>query len=124
MQEYTSVGTVDEYPARSSKKDTYMVTLEMLQERKSLEDIVAEREMQERTILSHLERLAEQGAMSRDTIAHLLPGNWHELYRDICVAIRKHGDERLKPLYEHCNEQHTYSHITLARIIYRLGKQK
>ena len=109
-------------PINAPRKDTHTVTLELLQEGKTLEEIVAARDIQERTVLGHIETLAEGGSLHHDDIAHLLPEHWDVIYKDICVAIKQHTDERLKPLYEHCNGQHDYSLITLARIIYRLEK--
>ena len=123
VQEYTPIET-NEYPIHQPKKDTYTITLELLQAGKTLPEIVNERGVQEKTVLDHLEKLGEQGTLNHDTIAHLLPENWDDIYRDIHTAIQHHGDERLKPLYEHCNEQHAYPYITLARIIYRLGGAK
>lgn len=104
------------------KKDTYTITLELLQEGKTLEEIVAERGIQETTVRGHIETLAENSKLSRADIAHLLPKNWDAIYNDVCAAIQKHTDERLKPLFEHCNEQYDYSLIALARVLYRLEK--
>ena len=109
-------------PTRTPKKDTYTVTLEMLQEGNTLEEIIDTRGIQEKTILNHIETLAENGTLNHTDIAHLLPKNWDTIYQDIHTAIQSCGDERLKPLYEHCDKQHPYPLITLARIIYRLGR--
>lgn len=109
-------------PISPPKKDTHTITLELLQEEKTLEEIVAERDIQERTVLGHIETLAENGKLSRADIAHLLPEHWDVLYNEVCAAIKQHTDERLKPLFEHCNGQHDYSLITLARVLYRLEK--
>ena len=117
-----SAADMDTQPIKPPKKDTYTNTLEMLQAGKTLEEIVAARDIQEKTILNHIETLAEKNALNQNDLTHLLPEHWDTIYRDIHTAIQTHGDERLKPLYEHCNEQHPYPHITLARIIYRLGK--
>ena len=107
---------------RSPKKDTYTVTLEMLQEGKTLEEIVDARDIQEKTILNHIEKLAEENAMCCDDFAHLLPEDWDEVYRDICMAIQECGDEYLKPLYEYCDEKYGYPHIILARITYKIER--
>ena len=109
-------------PVSQPKKDTHIITLELLLEGKTLEEIAAERSIQERTVLGHIETLAESGNLHHDSIEHLLPEHWDVIYKDICVAIKQHGDERLKPLFEQCNGQHDYSLITLARILYRLEK--
>ena len=109
-------------PIRKPKKDTYTVTLEMLQEGNTLEEIIDTRGIQEKTILNHIETLAENGTLNHTDIAHLLPKNWDTIYQDIHTAIQSCGDERLKPLYEHCDKQHPYPLITLARVIYRLGE--
>ncbi|MCY4577126.1 MAG: AAA family ATPase [Candidatus Kaiserbacteria bacterium] len=104
------------------KKDTYTTTLEMLQDGKTLEEIVITRAIQEKTILTHIEILVANNALQSSDIKHLLPKNWDEIYQEIHTAIKKHTDERLKPLYEHCDEKYPYPLITLARVTYRLEK--
>ena len=112
------------FKRRPQKKDTHIITLEMLKEGKDTIAIARERGIQEKTILNHLETLADEKKIHYDNLLHLLPANWNEIYRKVSEGIQKHGDDYLKPLYEYCNEQYDYSLITLARITHRLQQQE
>ncbi len=105
---------------RVQKESTTAITKQFLKEKKSLTSIVKERGMVESTIWGHIEKLAQDGDITRDDIYHLEPQNWSIIRQEFFSAIAKHGVERLKPLYEETGEKYEYNLVRLARVEYML----
>jgi len=108
--------------SRMEKENTYLITKNLLSDGKSVREIAKERKMVESTIWSHLEKLAQEGVLTKDSVRHLTPkdGDWETLYGEIKAAIQKHGAEKLKPLFEETGEQYDYNLIRLARLFHTL----
>ena len=106
---------------RVQKESTFAMTKMFLKEGKSISAIVKERGMVESTIWGHIERLAQDKDITKDDIAHLEPSSgWEKIRTDLFAAIKKHGTERLKALYEETGEKFDYGLIRLARVEYQL----
>lgn len=106
---------------RVQKESTYTQTKNLLLEKKSLAEIVKERRMVESTIWSHIEKMVAEGSLVLQNIRHLEPkSEWKATRLKIDMAIKKHGSERLKALYEETGEKYDYNLIRLARIEYQL----
>jgi hypothetical protein len=106
---------------RIQKESTFAMTKMFLKEGKSMTAIIKERGMVESTIWGHIERLAQDKEITLDDIEHLLPkSGWENARKELFAAIKKHGTERLKALYEETDEQYDYGLIRLARIAYQL----
>jgi len=103
-----------------AKTDTYTLTKEQLLEGKDIAAIAKARDMSEQTVWSHVEKLAGEGAVGLDEIHHLEPKGWRAAKSALFAALTEHGDERLKPIYEACNEEYDYNQVRLARIEWRL----
>lgn len=103
-----------------SKTDTYTLTKELLEEGRTVADIAKTREMTDATIWAHIEKLADEKQLDERTIKHLEPSDWKSAKTVLFAALNKHGDERLKPIFEACNEAFDYNLVRLARIQWRL----
>ena len=105
---------------RIQKESTQAITKQFLKEKKSITAITKERSMVESTVWSHIEKLAADGAITLADIAHLEPSGWKSIRAELDAAIKKHGPERLKALYEETGEKFDYTLIRLARVEYQL----
>ena len=106
---------------RVKAESTYVKTKKLLQEGKTVAEIMKERGITESTVWSHLEKLAEEKQITLENLEHLEPaGKWGTIKTDVEAAARKLGVERLKPLYEETGEQYDYALIRLARIEFEL----
>jgi ATP-dependent DNA helicase RecQ len=93
-------------------------TLKLVQDGLSLEQIVDQRDLNMSTILNHLEELQELGKLPLKDVLRLADGKIQEI-ENIKEALGKLGDEKLRPIFDHFEGQHSYDEIKLARIIYR-----
>jgi len=103
-----------------AKTDTYTLTKELLLEGRDIADIVSARDMTETTVWAHVEKLVSDGTVTQADIEHLRPGNWASAKVCLFAALAEHGDERLRPIFEACDEEFNYSIVRLARMEWRL----
>jgi hypothetical protein len=108
-----------------TKESTFEITKSLIMSNKSAREIAKERKMALSTIWSHIEKLVEDRALEADHIAPLLPEakEWHPTYRALSRAFEVHGTEKLKPIFEACNEVYDYDTIRLGRIWYTLSER-
>ncbi len=115
-----AVGKKSSYD-RVQKESTFAMTKMFLREGKSITAIVKERGMVESTIWGHVEKLAQDKEITIEDVKHLGPHlGWDIIRNELFAAIKKHGTERLKALYEETGEQYDYGLIRLARVEYQL----
>ena len=103
------------------KVSTFAQSKELLLEGKTVKEIAKARSMTEATVWSHVEKLAEEGDVTLDTIKHLEPKKWKKTKEELFNAIDELGPEKLKPLFEACNEEYDYDLVRLARIEWGLA---
>jgi len=109
---------------RVQKESTFALTKQLLAEKKTVGQIMKERGIVESTVWSHIERLAADGDLTLGDLEHLEPSDWKAIRRELDAAIKKHGTERLKALYDETGEKFDYSLIRLARAEYQLENAK
>ena len=82
-------------------------------------DLAKEREMVVGTIISHVEKLAEEKQITAGDIRQIIEYDFDidEALKHIGDAIDKHGPEKLRPLYEETGELYDYEAIRLVRAI-------
>jgi ATP-dependent DNA helicase RecQ len=107
----------------SKKTDTYIQTKELLLKESSIKEIATVRDMTEQTVWAHVEKLAEDGSVTMEQIRHLEPVNWDDAKVELFAAIDEHGDDKLKPIYEACDEVYDYNLVRLARMQWRLVQE-
>ena len=94
---------------------THTLTLRLLQQGLTIDEIARERGFAPNTIMSHLERIAAAGEPV--PLTHLLPPP--ERIARITAAINAAGDERLAPVKELLGDDYTYDEIRLVRLSLR-----
>ena len=69
-----------------------------------------------------MEKLLEDGELSKAEAVSLVPKDedWEATYRRLAKAMDEVGTEKLKPIFEACNEEIDYGTIRVARILYLL----
>lgn len=106
---------------RVKKLSTLEETKSRWQAGKGLNEIAKERGIGVGSIVEHLEKLVETGELSADDLVRAVheldPGGQAE--GEIVKAIKMHGGEKLKPLYEETGEKYGYELIRLVRALYR-----
>jgi len=106
----------------TKKTDTYIQTKELLLKESSIKEIATVRDMTEQTVWVHVEKLAEDGSVTMEQIRHLEPVNWDDAKAELFAAIDEHGDDKLKPIYEACDEVYDYNLVRLARMQWQLAQ--
>ncbi len=99
----------------SSKEGSHLITYELFQQGKSLDEIAAERELSRITIENHLFKCAEE-EKEIDWSSFLSDGGRTAYFSKLLSSV---GDEKLKPIKEELPENITYFMIKVA-----LFKQK
>lgn len=109
-------------PMQAQKVSTFAATKTLLLEGKSIADIAKARSLVSSTVWAHIEKLAADGEISFEAIQHLEPKNidWFAARSELDAAMRKVGTEKLKPIFEACNEKYDYDLVRLARIQFLL----
>lgn len=116
------VGVVRSAAERVKAESTYIVTRDLLKAGKSIVQMSRERDLTETTIWTHVERLVEDGELAAADIEHLEPTefDWEVAKKALFSAMKEHGTEKLKPLFEAANEEYDYVWVRLARMQYQL----
>ena len=107
---------------RVKKESTYAITAGLIREGKSVKEIAKERKVAETTIWGHVEKLLEEGELKKEEAISLVPKDedWEKTYTRLAKAMDKVGTEKLKPIFEECNEEIDYGAIRVGRILYLL----
>ncbi len=95
-----------------TKKYRIEATVEMIKAKDTLVDMVQTLSLSEGTIIKYIEEIVEDDA-SID-ISYLLPSK--KAQKEIEEGFKKHGNDKLKPVFEHCNGKYTYDEIRLVNI--------
>jgi len=108
---------------RIKKESPYEQTKQLLLEKKTVSEIAKERGMTAMTIWSHIEKLVEAGDIDVAMVTHLTAAvgpAYDHAEQKVLQAIEECGVEKLKPLYEYCEEKIDYETIRLVRLVYAL----
>ena len=107
---------------RVKKESTYVITAGLIREGKSVKEISKERKVAETTIWGHVEKLLEDGELTKEVAISLVPkeDSWEKTYARLAKAMDKVGTEKLKPIFEECKEEIDYGAIRVGRILYLL----
>ncbi|MAJ97070.1 MAG: helicase [Parcubacteria group bacterium] len=108
----SKVGRTESEASKATIIPTHIKTRYLLNEGKTLEDIIRERGMTRGTILAHLEKLKEIGEES--SFAYLKPED--TFLKDTRAAFKKSGGTKLSPVYKALKGTYTYEDLRLARL--------
>jgi len=109
--------------ARMKKESTYEATKQLIEKGLTAPQVAKERSMALSTIWGHVEKLAEDGTLSKETLRALAAKDlaFEDAYKELKLAMDEAGTEKLKPIYEACGERYNYDQVRLARILYTLA---
>ncbi len=115
-----SGGTLEEVDAdapEAMKPTTYDETLVLINEGKSLEEIVKARALTFGTIISHLEKLAEAGRLSEEQIHALAPDSVVDGLADIRKAAGGKSFKALTPVFKKLKGKYSFDEIRFSRLL-------
>ncbi|MBP6459427.1 MAG: helix-turn-helix domain-containing protein, partial [Crocinitomicaceae bacterium] len=101
---------------KAPKKSTYEVTLELIQENKSIAEVAAARVMSEGTITSHIVKLIKMGQLD---LAEVLPKERISQLEDIFDG---YNELSLSPLKERVGDEFTWDELKLYRASLEVGE--
>lgn len=104
---------------KQKKKSTEELTLEMVRDEATLEEIADARGLKAETIISHIEKIIEEKGESGPDIAYLRREFKRSELDDILAAFEKAGTTTLAPVYNILQKQKknpSYMKIRLARL--------
>ncbi|MBI5654258.1 RecQ family ATP-dependent DNA helicase [Candidatus Uhrbacteria bacterium] len=99
--------------------ETVFTTVQLFQNKKSLEQIALLRKLTVGTVLQHLEE-AQQRGMELDVSQIKFPSD--ERLRTIAAAFRKSGSGMITPVRAILGESYGYDELRLARILIKAGR--
>ncbi len=106
-------------PVKPPKPNTYLETLALVKNGKTVFEIAAARSFTEGTIIAHLEKLQMRGDLPPPAPAHIARGSIEENeMRDIHAAMRELGAIPLKPVFDHFDGRIPYDILRLARLTF------
>jgi len=101
---------------RNGKINTYEQTLAFWRNGKNTMEISNERGLKESTILNHIEKLIQRGAIDSKDFPRLLTPALKREKGKIQAAFRELGRERLGPIYEKFGGKYSYDDLRIARM--------
>lgn len=110
---------------RIKKESTYEQTKQLLLEKKSIAAIAKERGVSLTTVWGHIEKLVEDNNLTEVELGYVTEqvADFGVQESKVLAAIEEFGDEKLKPLFEYCEEKIDYEIIRLIRALHRTRKQ-
>lgn len=105
-------------------KNTREITLDMLNDGKSVSEIAASRNLKASTIIDHIYDLLFAKKIDESRIAHLAPRDEKgraDMF-SIHETFEKLGADKLKPVYEHHEGLYSYDTLRLARLLFNKDK--
>jgi ATP-dependent exoDNAse (exonuclease V) alpha subunit len=107
-------------------ESTYVITKTLLLEGRTVRDVASTRQLTETTVWSHIEKLVENKEFDSEHLKRLEPHeiNWIEARCVLDMAMKKHGTEKLKPIFEEAKEKYDYTLVRLARMQFNLEHEQ
>lgn len=96
------------------KPSTYEITKQHVLKKEPISKIAKQREIAEKTIYAHVEKLVKEKGLSLDDIKYLKPGT--EKFNKIKRAFQKTKGTKLKPVFEELEEKVSYDDIQIVRM--------
>lgn len=97
-------------------RDTYVETLALWHEGKSLKQIAKARGLKEGTIRAHLEKLAADGKITKQGLAKIMSPKAVKDLSEILAMFRKLKTESLTPVFEKFDGAYSYDDLRVARL--------
>ncbi len=94
----------------------YTKTRELLLKKIPIDRIAKNQDLQQSTIVNHIEKLID-GGERLDLLYLKLPQDRYEAMKK---AFEECGDEKLKPVFEYLGEKYSYDELRLVRVLMRV----
>lgn len=116
-------GTIDaltegELKKKKEKISTFIETLSLFREGKTMKEIAKARKLKERTIFDHIEHLFEKKEIEREQIMRLVSSKLKKKLPEINKIFEKIGKEKLTPVFEKMDGEFSYEDLRLARMLF------
>ncbi len=100
------------------KLSTFEITLKMIKEGKSLEEILIARGVKIGTILTHIEKLLEEELLNKDDILYLMPetDEFNTMIEKVRQEAEKLKEFRLSLVFRALGGQYSYDDIRFAKV--------
>jgi len=102
----------------ADKISTFEKTKQLVSEEKTINEIAVERELTKETVISHVEKLLESGALLQNEIEYLRPKS--KSFKDTLVLFQNHFNEtketHLSPVKNKADSKTSYFDVRLARL--------
>lgn len=112
---------------KSSETASFEKTLEFVLQKKSLEQIAAERNLTKSTIAEHIEKLIKTGKANCDDVRYLAPSD--ENIHKVAQAVKTLGEQgefssgiKIRPIYDELRETVSFIDIRLALLFIEMDK--
>ncbi|MEK7584012.1 MAG: helix-turn-helix domain-containing protein [Patescibacteria group bacterium] len=102
---------------KAKKNMTYLATLELFRQSKTIPEIATARGLAESTIAGHIEKLYLDGKLEKSEIMKIVPEWLIEVLPKIHQAFRESKDGKLAPVFAQFAGTYSYSELRLARML-------
>jgi hypothetical protein len=99
------------------KSTTYDKTLKLWKAGKEIAQIAQSRNLTERTILGHIEKLVKKGKIKRADLMRAVPANLLSDLSKIHTVFKDLDTDKLSPVFEHFKGKYLYDELQLARMM-------
>ncbi|RJQ32311.1 helicase [Candidatus Parcubacteria bacterium] len=117
-----SIAPKEKYKGKKKKLSTCEITRCLALDKKSVKEMAIERNMTEGTIISHLEKLAEEGMIDpKSDIGHIKPckENFEKIKAAFDQVYKKTGEMKLSPARDILGPSFSFDEIRMARLFMR-----
>jgi len=98
------------------KLSTHEITLKLIKDKKTLEEMIDERELKLATIVSHLEKLLNDGIIKKKDILYLKPktDEFKEMLSEVKEQSKKMKEIKLSPIFKSLGGVYSFEDIKFA----------
>ena len=107
----------DSRAKKSDRIPTHLVTLEMLNQKLSLESIASKRGLALTTIIVHIEKNLSLKLIDKSSLSHVRDSIPIHDFDVIAKELKKSTDGKLTPIYETFCEKYSYEDIRIVRLL-------
>jgi len=98
------------------KLSTHEITLKLIKDKKKIEEMIDERELKLNTIVSHIEKLLQEGSLKKRDILYLKPKSegFKEMLEEVKVESKKMKEIKLSPIFKSLGGVYSFEDIKFA----------
>jgi len=98
------------------KLSTHEITLKLIKNKKTLEEMIDERELKLNTIVSHIEKLLEEGVVKKKDVLYLKPktDEFNKMLEEVKEQSKKMKEIKLSPIFKSLGGVYSFEDIKFA----------